>query len=292
MRLRHWATMLAWRTCDLGATAAATSCPRRPAFRCTLCHSLDGRRNGNRCAAASAAPRAPPSSKQQQPSPASSTSGVSRTEPSPQQQEQQQQQGQQRLHSEPGPPGTSAPALVTQAEVAAAARRRGLHLSASELGPFYRIVCRERDEDGPIVGLTTGFVAPAFGLMHCDTLQVFTRGRRGEDGQRVRGGLLGLGLLLGGATFSFGLAKGCRKAEILAINDDDGWHERLVKYYSYFGFVPVCKVGGNGLSDLPHLLVWGGEGMRMDADVERMLRRWTPALRRAAAGSGSEASEG
>ena len=90
--------------------------------------------------------------------------------------------------------------------------------------------------------------------------------------------MLGLGLLLGGAVFAYGLQQGCRKAEILAINDDDSWHERLVRYYSYFGFKKVRKVGGNGLSDLPHLLVWGGEGERMDADIERTLKRWTPAI--------------
>jgi hypothetical protein len=43
---------------------------------------------------------------------------------------------------------------------------------------------------------------------------------KGSEGERVRGGLLGLGLLVGGATFSYGLSCGCRKAEILAINDD------------------------------------------------------------------------
>ncbi len=49
-------------------------------------------------------------------------------------------------------------------------------------------------------------------------LQVFTRGQRGEEGARTRGGALGLGLLMGAATFSFGVERGCRKAEILAIN--------------------------------------------------------------------------
>jgi hypothetical protein len=53
-----------------------------------------------------------------------------------------------------------------------------------------------------------------------------------------------------------------------------------VRYYSFFGFKEVKRVGGNGLSDLPHMLVWGGEGTRMDADVRQMLRKWTPALRR------------
>lgn len=48
--------------------------------------------------------------------------------------------------------------------------------------------------------------------------QVFTRGQRGDEGARTRGGALGLGLLMGAATFSFGVERGCRKAEILAIN--------------------------------------------------------------------------
>ncbi len=43
---------------------------------------------------------------------------------------------------------------------------------------------------------------------------------RGTEGERLRGGVLGLGLLMGGAVFSFGHSVGCTKAEILAIKDD------------------------------------------------------------------------
>jgi hypothetical protein len=43
---------------------------------------------------------------------------------------------------------------------------------------------------------------------------------KGEAGDRIRKNPLGLGLLLGGAVFSHGRSCGCRKAEILAINDD------------------------------------------------------------------------
>jgi hypothetical protein len=45
----------------------------------------------------------------------------------------------------------------------------------------------------------------------------------------------------------------------------------------------LLQVGGRGfLQDLPHLLVWGGEGTRMDADIDEALGRWTPALRQSA----------
>ena len=145
--------------------------------------------------------------------------------------------------------------LITFQEVQQVARLRGLSISISNFGPFYRIICRQPttpasgdqsprsshtdapshssadsfDEvKGRIVAVTDGFVAPWFGLMHCDTLQVLIRDLKGDEGQRIRG-TLGLGLLLGGATFSYGLSCGCTKAEILAINDDDKWHERLVR---------------------------------------------------------------
>ena len=156
-----------------------------------------------------------------------------------------------------------------------------------------------------------------------------------------------MGLLMGGAVFSFGHSCGCRKAEILAIKDDgellhrlpdkwsllqtynclvvclksspyfllmtqtlyghfeedsssdkdslldhitpteakeevnaDAWHKRLVRYYSYFGFMPVREVGDSGLRDIPDLLVWGGVGQRMDANIKELLGRWTSAIRR------------
>lgn len=53
---------------------------------------------------------------------------------------------------------------------------RGLFLNARTLGPFYRIVIRDRDEEGPILAVSSGFTVPAMGLMHCDSLEIFTRG--------------------------------------------------------------------------------------------------------------------
>ena len=93
---------------------------------------------------------------------------------------------------------------------------------ARTLGPFYRITIRDRDAEGQILAVSSGFTVPAMGLMHCDSLQIFTRGVKGAEGERVRGGALGLGLLMGGAVFSLGHSSGCKKAEILAIKDDGG----------------------------------------------------------------------
>lgn len=168
--------------------------------------------------------------------------------------------------------------LLTFKDVENAAKQRNLSLGLKTLGPFYRIVCRDGDEDGKILAVTSGFIMPPLSLMHCDTLQIFTRGLKGSEGERVRGGALGLGLLMGRATFAYGYSCGCKKAEILAIDDDDTWHLRLVQYYKYFGFQPVKYVGGRGLVDLPDMLVWGGAGTLMDADVEAMLQRWGGAM--------------
>jgi hypothetical protein len=69
-------------------------------------------------------------------------------------------------------------------------------------------------------------------------------------------------------------------------------HARLVRYYSYFGFQPVAVVEGGRLQDLPHMLVWGGVGTRMDADVGEMLAKWTPALRRSLRSKGEAGAAG
>lgn len=40
-----------------------------------------------------------------------------------------------------------------------------------------------------------------------------------------------------------------------------------------FGLEVVREVGGNGLRDLPDLLVWGGAGTRMNGNLEHILRK-------------------
>ncbi|GMH32367.1 hypothetical protein BSKO_00201 [Bryopsis sp. KO-2023] len=164
--------------------------------------------------------------------------------------------------------------LLTVKEVQAIAERRGLWLGIESLGPGYKIECRDGGKKGNVLGFTNGFIVPFASYMHCDTL--FTKGAKLKDEKEAWGGL-GLGVLLGVATFAFGNQQGCRKAEILAINDDEYTARRLVKYYKYFGFKFVKEVSGTDLLDL---LVWGGVGTKMSADVQYMLWRWGKALRK------------
>ncbi|KAL0028447.1 hypothetical protein WJX77_007127 [Trebouxia sp. C0004] len=176
--------------------------------------------------------------------------------------------------------------LVTFVQLQTIAENRGMHLRLQTLGPVYRIVCRDGDAAGPILATTNGFVLPLLKLMHCDTMQVFTPRLAEADRERIRGGtFFGLSLLIAAAVMSHGHECGCVKAEMLAINDDDHQHARLVKYYRRMGFEKVLEVGNNGLSDLQHLLVWGGAGTRMNCNPEQFLRRWASLLKKSNKGS-------
>lgn len=88
--------------------------------------------------------------------------------------------------------------------------------------------------------MTNGWVDPILKYMHCEALQVFTRGLKGEPGDRLRGGPRGLGLYVGVATFAYAHSKGCKRAEILAINDD-GVMLQLPGRHLFL--VSVCNLG-------------------------------------------------
>lgn len=87
------------------------------------------------------------------------------------------------------------------------------------------------DKDDRIVAATNGWVDPILKYMHCEALQVFTRGLKGDEGDRLRGGPRGLGLYVGVATFAYARSKGCKRAEILAINDDGMLQMFLARVY-------------------------------------------------------------
>ena len=81
----------------------------------------------------------------------------------------------------PSPPPSSldqqGPPLLTRAEIEACAADFGIELSLTTLGPFYRVVARLAGDSSNAepMGYTEGFVAPLFGLVHLDTMQVRRR---------------------------------------------------------------------------------------------------------------------
>ena len=151
---------------------------------------------------------------------------------------------------------------------------RNLYLKRTCFGPFYQISCRiEGPEGSALVAFTDGFAIPFLRILHCDSIRISSKRLRSEEGN-IRVGLLGVGIVMAQATFAHGYEQGCDVAQILAINDNESMHERLVKSYQRFGFKPVYVVEGDKFSDIPHMLVWGGVGTRMDADIVACLRRW------------------
>ena len=71
-----------------------------------------------------------------------------------------------------------------------------------------------------------------------------------------------------------GVENGCKKAEFLAIDDEEKQHKRLVRYYRQVGF-NVVKYVGDGFKDIPDRLIWGGAGTLMDGTIDEFCHKWT-----------------
>ena len=138
------------------------------------------------------------------------------------------------------------------------------------LGLLYGLrvaVARQPSAGGQLrlVGELKGWAWPTPGGLQLDTLQVAGRSSGLPD--------LGVGPLIAAAAFAWALEQTpCRRAQILAIRDDDGQHRRLVRYFRRLGFVPSKELGA-ALWDLPERLVWGGAGLVMQADCQLVLER-------------------
>ncbi|KAK3238355.1 hypothetical protein CYMTET_51630 [Cymbomonas tetramitiformis] len=114
---------------------------------------------------------------------------------------------------------------ITLLEIQEAAESRGLSITHKTLGPFFRVVCRvagdEDESQTNVIGLGTGFYAPWFGILHFDELRIYnSRLKMLPSGSKARS-TFGVGILLGGAAVSYGYEIGCRKAELLAIKDNE-----------------------------------------------------------------------
>ncbi|PKU68746.1 hypothetical protein MA16_Dca020080 [Dendrobium catenatum] len=198
------------------------------------------------------------------------------------------------------PPASSPPnlPLPTMPEIIDSSRSQGLCLRLHTLGPFFRVTAEGLT--GTELGKAEGFIHPWFGgkVLHLDSI------RMKRETLAMKRSIFGLGLFVGAVAIRHGFDCGCRRAELLAINDTPAFHSRvrrdrnffrsefrrtpsvligkyfqLVRFYTRMGFRAVHEVDGSSMVDLAHMLVWGGRGTRMDADIENLLRKWSKRLK-------------
>ena len=84
---------------------------------------------------------------------------------------------------------------------------------------------------------------------------------------------IGIGSLIWAATMRWALeSTPCRKARLLAINDNDKNHLTLLRYFKRKGFETIREVKAEP-RDLPLRIIWGGAGMLMHGQCSEIYRR-------------------
>ncbi|WP_094556749.1 hypothetical protein [Synechococcus sp. 1G10] len=146
--------------------------------------------------------------------------------------------------------------LLLRLQVSGPAALRGLRVGVAGYGA---------DAAPQLLGELKGLAIPLPDGLHLDTLRI----------QVPRGDLAAalVGPLIWAATFTWALEHTpCRRAELLAIRDDEHQHRRLVRYFRRLGFEPLRELGA-GVLDLPQRLIWGGSGLLMRGECAEGLRR-------------------
>ncbi|RAL39636.1 unnamed protein product [Cuscuta campestris] len=173
----------------------------------------------------------------------------------------------------PPPPGATASSatIPTMAEIMESCRARNLDLQLRSVGPFFRVTARNMRTQNE-VGWAQGVTRVWFGgrILHLDSI------RMGRETVGMEKSIFGIGVFVGAVAIRHGYDSGCTKAELLAINDSHLYHSKLVRFYKRIGFKVVHEVKGESLGDIGHMLVWGGIGTRMDANLEDLLIKWGP----------------
>lgn len=159
--------------------------------------------------------------------------------------------------------------IPTMSEILAAGEAQNLHLRLQTLGPFFRITAKSLEsqrEVGKAEGLVRVWLRGR--ILHLDSI------RLNRESLGMEKSIFGLGLFIGAVAIRYGYDCGCKTAELLAINDSDLYHSKLVRFYTRIGFETMYEVSGSKLRDIGDMLVWGGIGTRMDAHIEALLLKW------------------
>lgn len=162
--------------------------------------------------------------------------------------------------------GTNIP---TMQEIMETSKARNVDLKLQKLGPFFRITARSLEKNMEL-GRAEGVIRVWFDgkILHLDSI------RLSRESLSVQRSVFGVGMFLGAVAVRHGFDSGCNVAQLLAINDTHLYHSKLVRFYSRMGFKVVREVDGSTIGDLSHMLVWGGKGTRMNADIKDLLTKW------------------
>ncbi|KAK1275880.1 hypothetical protein QJS04_geneDACA001708 [Acorus gramineus] len=163
------------------------------------------------------------------------------------------------------------PSIPTMSDIMESSKSQSLHLELHTIGPFFRVRARSLGGPGSMeLGRAEGVIRSWAGtrILHLDSIRL----RRETLG--MKRSIFGLGLFIGAVAVRHGFDCGCTRSELLAIYDSSLYHSKLVRFYKRMGFEVVREIDGSSMEDLAHMLVWGGKGTRMDADIQQLLLRW------------------
>ncbi|KAM3291427.1 hypothetical protein P3S67_019716 [Capsicum chacoense] len=157
----------------------------------------------------------------------------------------------------------------TMSEIMEASRSQNVDLQLGTLGPFFRITAKSLKTQRDL-GKAEGLIRVWFQgkVLHLDSIKLQ------KETLGMEKSIFGIGLFIGAVAIRHGYDSGCKKAELLAIYDTELYHTKLVRFYTRIGFKTVHQVSGESLGDVGHMLVWGGVGTRMDADIDHLLVKW------------------
>ena len=148
--------------------------------------------------------------------------------------------------------------LLTLQDVEQAAAASGFSFTVTQLGPLYRVMIRKTPKDGEeggkgqAIGYTAGTIVGS--LMRQDTMRLSTVNTGNPNSMTDRkkvsvnergwrsNSVYGLSLLLGAYAGRYAYEQGCRRAELLAIKDNESQHKILERHYRRLGFRAVKDV--------------------------------------------------
>jgi len=109
-------------------------------------------------------------------------------------------------------------------EILESSRAQKLDLKVQTLGPFFRITAKSLVTDNEL-GKAEGLIRMWFGrgnILHLDSIKL----QRETLGMEKS--IFGIGLYIGAVAIRHGYDCGCKSAQLLAINDSDLYHSKVL----------------------------------------------------------------